>query len=269
MRYKCLISVAFALLLISATNTLADTKKIWNQMPLPIHLPVGHEIRVIFPAPVDLQVPAAIATRLQSLAPNSTMVYWKALEDIEPARIIASSHDGKEIYVLDISASKNGLVDNIMIEDPRRILEEVAITDSGQSIPALKDPAEIVLTRFASQSLYAPARLIPSDAYVMPLETPSLPADFPLMRSSMGEAFRVEPVAQWLGYERYITAVLIQNLSPFSVPIKMQNVRGNFTHATPQHLTLGATGTLEDRTTLFLISDIPFQEAVLSDGYDY
>src|SRR5690606_24927768 len=112
--------------LISATNTLADTKKIWNQMPLPIHLPVGHEIRVIFLAPVDLQVPAAIATRLQSLAPNSTMVYCKALDDIEPARIIASSHDGKEIYVLDISASKNGLVDNIMIDVPRRILEEVA-----------------------------------------------------------------------------------------------------------------------------------------------
>lgn len=247
----------------------SDTKKVWDELPIPLHLRVGHEVRIIFPTAVDLQVPIAIATRLQSLAPNPAMVYWKPLEDFETARVIASSLDGKAIYVLDLSASKHGLADNVMIEDPARVLEEQASAPAPASTIPLADPREIVLTRYASQTLYAPARLVPSNPDIMPLETPSLSLDFPLMRSSIGEHYRTEVVAQWLGYERYITAVLVANLSPFSVPVKMENVRGNFSHATPQHLSLGPAGTLEDRTTVYLISKMPFQEAVLSDGYDY
>jgi integrating conjugative element protein (TIGR03749 family) len=259
----------FLFLSIMSAPTYSDTKKVWEQLPIPLHLRVGHEVRVIFPTAVDLQVPVGIATRLQSLAPNPAMVYWKPLEDFETARVIATSLDGKALYVLDLSASKNGLTDNLIIEDPIRILENQAANSAPPSPSPLADPREIILTRYASQTLYAPTRLMPANPDIMPLEAPSLAANFPLMRSIVGEHYRVEVVAQWMGYERYITAVLLANLSPFAVPVKMENVRGNFSHATPQHLSLGPAGTLEDRTTIYLISKMPFQEAVLSDGYDY
>jgi integrating conjugative element protein (TIGR03749 family) len=260
---------AWLLLSLATVSASADTKKVWEQLPIPVHLRVGHEVRVIFPTAVDLQVPVAIATRLQSLAPNPAMVYWKPLEDFETARVIATSLDGKALYILDLSASQNGLTDNLVIEDPTRVLEEQSSMPAPVATPPLTDPREIILTRYASQTLYAPTRLMPSNPDITPLEAPSLPADFPLIRSTFGEDYRVEVVAQWLGYERYITAVLLANLSPFPVPVKMENVRGNFSHATPQHLSLGPAGTLEDRTTIYLISKMPFQEAVLSDGYDY
>ncbi|MCR6651427.1 MAG: TIGR03749 family integrating conjugative element protein [Cellvibrionaceae bacterium] len=263
------IATRILVLMITSIPAHSDTKKVWDELPIPLHLRVGHEVRIIFPTAVDLQVPVAIATRLQSLAPNPSMVYWKPLEDFETARVIASSLDGKAMYVLDLSASQHGLADNVMIEDPTRVLEEQASMPAPAATAPLADPREIILTRYASQTLYAPTRLMPSIPDIMPLEAPSLPVDFPLMRSSSGEHYRVEVVAQWLGYERYITAVLVANLSPFPVPVKMENVRGNFSHATAQHLSLGPAGTLEDRTTIYLISKMPFQEAVLSDGYDY
>lgn len=263
-------AVGVLILAMLSTRVSSDTKKVWDQLPITLDLRVGQEVRVIFPTAVDLQVPVGIATRLQSLAPNPAMVYWRPLEEFETARVIAASLDGKTIYVLDLSASDSGLADNVVIEDPTRVLEsQSSVVESAPPAAALSDPKEIVLTRYASQTLYAPKRLMPANPDILPLEAPALHVDFPLLRSSMGESYRIEIVGQWVGYERYVTAVLVANLSGFSVPMSMENVRGNFTHATPQHLSLGPAGSLEDRTTVYLISKMPFQEAILADGYDY
>lgn len=276
MKHFCHIStcvkIAVGILVMATLSTRAysDTKKVWDQLPISLHLRVGHEVRIVFPTAVDLQLPVGIATRLQSLAPNPAMVYWRPLEAFDTARVIAASLDGKTIYVLDLSASDSGLADNVVIEDPTRVLEsQVSTEELTPPAVALSDPREIVLTRYVSQTLYAPKRLIPANPDIMPLEAPALHVDFPLLRSSNGESYRIEIVGQWMGYERYITAVLVANLSGFSVPMNMESVRGNFTHATSQHLSLGPVGSLEDRTTIYLISKVPFQEAILADGYDY
>lgn len=248
--------------------TQADTVKVWDNKPLTINIKVNEEVRVIFPTGVNIQVPLSTTQKLQALAPNREVIYWKATAAFDKSRIIATTDDGQDVYVIDLMASPNGLKDSITIEDPRRVLLKNAAKEQPVA-PTLRDPAELVLTRFVAQTLYAPDRLLPTDTNISQLETPTLPIDFPLMQSAKGESYIVEVVGQWGGYGRYITAVLIMNMSRFVVPVNPERVRGNFTHITPQHSHLSEAGTFEDRTTLYLVSDSPFSEAVMEDGYAY
>lgn len=254
-------------------NAWAERTLVWNKLPLTIVLPVGEEIRVTFPTDVTLQLPMSITEQLESLAPNQQVVYWKAKAPFDSIRAIATANDNESVYLIDLVARAGAISEHLHIEDPDRVVHQQASNAdqsfTSDSIQELLDPPEILLTRFASQSLYAPRRLMPvsSDIYAQPISL--LPPTFPLMRSQSGEQFRYSVVGAWSGYGRYITAVMITNLSPISIQINPGLLTGNFTHVTAQHLTLGASGSLEDRTTLYLISNTPFASAIMEDGYGY
>jgi integrating conjugative element protein (TIGR03749 family) len=272
-RIKALLSCCAAML--SAHPTHADVTKVWNNEPLTLNIAVGQEVRVIFPTNVDLQVPLAITNQLQSLAPNRQMIYWKALEGFDKSRIVATADDGKDVYIIDLLATDNGIADNIVIEDPSRVLQvapvqaEMEWNETEESTTTLTDPAEIVLTRFVAQTLYAPDRLLPSDNNIVMLSKPKLPANFPLLQSAKGESYQLEVLGSWMGYGAYITAVQIKNASNKRIDVNPERVRGNFTHITPQHLYLDAAGTWDDSTVLYLVSAKAFESAVVEDGYAY
>lgn len=261
--------VAYFLLLTLSLPVMAEeVTKVWNNEPLTIHIKTGQEIRIIFPTAVELQVPMGITQHLESLAPNPAVVYWRAVQPIESGRILAPSLDGEDLYIIDLIASESGIDQHITIEHPRRVLAKKG-SETTAPAPVRDDPAEVILTRFVAQLLYAPERLLPNNLHINQLPTPELPADFPLLRATRGEAYQVEAVGQWFGYDRYITAVMITNQGAVAVPMDMSNVRGRFTHLTPHHRYLGPNGTLEDRTTLYLVSRTPFHSAVMEDGYAY
>lgn len=267
--------VLYLLLGVIALPALADVRRVWDEKPLTLVLPVNQEVRVIFPTDVDIQVPMGIGERLQSLAPNTRMIYWTATDSFEPARIIATANDGKTVYILDVAANANGIAEDVVIEDPaRQPLQEAPVISEGNAETdaeeaPLEDPTEILLTRFASQTLYAPSRLIPVDARIMTVTSPVLDAQFPLLQSAHGERFAVSVVGAWMGFGQYVTAVLIKNTTSLRFQLDLSRVRGNFTHISAQHLMMGAAGSLEDRTTLYLISSQPFNEALLEDSYAY
>ena len=259
----------------------ADVRRVWDEKPLTLILPVGHELRVIFPTDVNVQVPLGVSEKLTSLAPNPKMILWTAKESFTSARVIATALDGKTVYVIDIEADTNAIKEDILIEDPSRVIasqpatistnnqSETESSSAHENDAILEDPSEIVLTRYASQTLYAPSRLIPTDARLTPVNFLALNKDFPLLQSGQGEHVAVSVVGSWVGFDRYVTAVLIVNQSPIPFEFDASRVRGNFTHITAQHLNIGAKGTLTDRTTLYLISDIPFAEALTEDSYAY
>jgi len=252
----------------------ADRTLVWDKMPLTIVLPVGEEIRVTFPTDVNLQLPMAVTENLESLAPNRQVVYWKAKNPFDSVRAIATSTDNDTVYLIDLVAQEGAVVESLVIEDPDRIVKtQVAASPTFEAtqeqVQELLDPPEILLTRFASQSLYAPRRLMPVNRDIHQQPIAALPANFPLLRSQMGEQYQYAVVGAWSGYGHYITAVMVINTSAVSLHINPGLVMGNFTHITAQHLTLGASGTLEDRTTLYLISDAPFASAIMEDGYGY
>ena len=280
MRCKKYVVWVFILCGLSATIVQADVRRVWDEKPLTLILPVGQELRVSFPTGVNVQVPLGISEKLTSLAPNPKMIYWIATEEFTTARIIATAIDGKTVYVIDVAAEKNAGKDDIVIEDPARVSStntdistdhhESASASSDSDIEdVLDDPAEILLTRFASQTLYAPSRLMPTDARISSVNIFVINKDFPLLQSGHGEQVVVNVVGAWTGFGRYVTALLIVNQTPIAFEFDASRVRGNFTHITAQHLNLGAKGGLTDRTTLYLISDIPFAEALTEDSYAY
>lgn len=257
-----------ALLYCSAAS--AETVRVWDNEPLAIDLQVGEEVRVTFPTDVSLQVPIVLTDKLQALAPNSQLVYWKPTEAFATQRIIATSHDGQSVYILDLSASKNGTGENILIEDPARVVTaQAAEAGTSQVFAEPNDPPEIVLTRYASQMLYAPTRLLPKNPDIFAVEGVQLPEGYLLVQGQMGERYRTSVVGAWSGYGLYLTAVLLVNESSFSVPVRPDLVTGNFIGITPQHLHLGPAGSLEDRTTLYLISRSPFGDALAEGYYGY
>lgn len=274
MKTKLYLIVGCLCVLLHPHSAFADRTLVWNKMPLTVVLPVGEEIRVTFPTDVNLQLPMAVTENLESLAPNQQIVYWKAKSPFDSVRAIATSTDNDTVYLIDLVAQQGALVESLVIEDPDRVVKQQATASPAlqatqEQVQELLDPPEILLTRFASQSLYAPRRLMPvnSDIHQQPIA--ALPANFPLLRSQMGEQYRYSVVGAWSGYGRYITAVMVINTSAISLQINPGLVMGNFTHITAQHLTLGAKGSLEDRTTLYLISDTPFASAIMEDGYGY
>ncbi len=261
------------LLIFSWQSVLAEDKRIWNNLPITIVLPVNKEVRVTFPTDVIIQIPEAIAGNLESLAPNQQLVYWKAKSPFDTQRILATSTDNETVYLIDLVASENQIANEpILIEDPNRLIANSNQDSSDSVLPVmeeLRDPPEILLTRFVAQTLYAPRRLVPQSPDIQAIHINDLPDKFPLMQSQWGEQYQFKIVGAWSGYGRYITAVLVINLSNTPVRINPGLIRGNFTHITPQHLSLDATGKLSDRTTLYLISDAPFESAILEEGYGY
>lgn len=254
----------------------ADSRRVWEDKPLSLILPVGQEIRVVFPTDVDIQVPLAVSEKLTSLAPNNRMIYWTSNEAFPSGRILATAKDGHTVYVLDVSADKSAIKEDIVIEDPSRVSITTPTANSPQASgnsqdepEALEDPVEIILTRFASQILYAPSRLVPSDARIAQTKSKPLDKNFPLLQSGHGERVSVNIVGAWAGFGKFITAVLIVNQSPVEFEFDASRVRGNFTHITAQHMRIGPKSALTDRTTLYLISDVPFAEALTEDSYAY
>lgn len=266
-------SLCLYCLLVLPVCAWADRTLVWDKTPLTIILPVGEEVRVTFPTEVNLRLPMDATQKLESLAPNLRIVYWKANDAFDAVRAIATSVDNESVYVIDLVAQPNALSESITVEDPDRLVAQQGTVDADSPSPGassdLIDPPEIVLTRFASQALYAPLRLMPVNPDIRSHAIAALPADFPLMRSQFSEQYRFTVVAAWSGYGRYITAVMVTNESPVAIQINPGLIAGNFTHVTAQHLTLDVAGSLEDRTTLYLISDIPFASAILEDGYGY
>lgn len=263
-----------------------DARRVWDNRPLPVALPVGKEVRWIFPQDVTVQIPEEMTPKIKTLMPDAHTVYITATEKFSTARVLATSNKDGKVYILDVSAAASNLVEDMRLEDPALLptadnssqakptsrLIETELPDQHNDAPEEKpllDPPEIVLTRFAMQTLYAPSRLMPSSERISRAGNATLPNGFPLMQSTQGERFTFEPVGAWQGFGHYITAVLVVNQSPLRVLVDLTKVRGNFSHITAQHHYIGPKGDLTDRTTLYLVSDKPFNVAVLEDAYAY
>lgn len=266
MKYFYIIGISISFFIGSA-NSYSDTRLVWNGQPISLNIAVGKEVRVRFPADVFYQVPLAVSSKLIALAPNPTMIYLKPTDSFDTARILFQSYDGKSLYIVDLSASDSGITDSVYIEDPSRL--SPPNVDTKEISSTLDDPSEIVLSRFASQVLYGPRRLTPINEDITEINIPVLDHDFPLLRSDMGENYSLFPIKAWSGYGKFITAIVVVNNSEFEVPVKFENVRGSFTNISSQHSYFGPKGSRDNLTTYYLISDTPFDSAILEDSYGY
>ena len=120
----------------------------------------------------------------------------------------------------------------------------------------------VALVRHAAQTLYAPPRLIPrADRIVRaPLRSRDT---VHLVRGAHVEAL---PIAAWRAQGPYgplwVTAVKLRNRLERPVTLDPRDLRGQWRAASFQHARLSGAGASTDTTTVYLVADRRFDQAL-------
>ncbi len=240
----------------------------WERIPLLIPLSVGHERVVFVDRNVRVGFPAALNGKLR-VQSSGGAVYLQASEPFEQTRLQLQDVESGEIILLDISA-KNG---NKVLEPVRLVysgdvssvsekgMQKGSSVSSGSSdveennktvrkAPVYHAPLPVVLTRYAAQSLYAPLRTVEAVSGIHPVNL-RLPSRLTTLYPS--ENVVVSPTGAWGIQDLNVVALKIRNRSSSKVILDARTLSGSFVSATFQHRWLGAVGTPEDTTTLYLV----------------
>lgn len=240
----------------SPTSDMQDgvSRVTFNRRPIPVSLQVGREKLISFPGPVVLHVPAGAEStvRLQTIGRT---VYATALAPFGSFRIIAEDleRDGRQ-FPVDLIA-RQGTVsasDEIEIHAPTANSGPPAQT----SARAEAEPTDMVaLTRYASQMLYAPSRLMPASSAIrqVPVKVAPVPGLY------RGSVVITSPIAAWRTGSLYVTAVRVTNATADAMELDLDQLRGQWLAATAQHNRLGPRGSEADTTALYLVCDKPFE----------
>nr|WP_159465773.1 TIGR03749 family integrating conjugative element protein [Scandinavium goeteborgense] len=260
--------------LLSALAAHADTLVKWDRLPLAIPLKTGTE-RVIF---VDKNVrvgfPPALNGKLRVQSTGGA-VYLKATGDFPQTRLQLQDAESGEIILLDVTASAkmpdatepvkivyDGSVTTL--SNSAGVAGQGAVSDSAASVgdtpsaapakarkkPKHSAPLPVLLTRYAAQSLYAPARTVEAVPGIRPVN-PHLPKTLKALYPS--EPLQTRPVAAWTAAGRSVVAVTVRNTASRKIILDPRALQGQFVAATFQHRWLGPAGSPEDTTTLYLV----------------
>jgi len=242
---RCLLFL-LGLLLIPAAQAVEILH--WQRLPLSVPLIVGQERIVFIDKNVRVGVPASIAGRLRVQSAGGA-VYLRASEPIEPTRLQLQDADTGALILLDISAraAKEGEPEL----EPVRIVEGEATSGSTAQLPPRQTPIPVVLTRFAAQNLYAPLRTIEPVPGIMRV---NLRRDVKLDTLLPTLPVQATALAAWRLENQWVTAVRLTNISGDEIALDPRLLQGDFLTATFQHATLGASGTPEDTTVVYLVT---------------
>lgn len=229
----------------------------WNKAPIQLDLKVGHERLVTLPGPVKVGVPASLQPLLRTQSVNGT-VYLLASAPFDATRVMAQSIDGGQMFLFDVSASKeSGQTHPVQVYVKTNGESHAETMDSSiASQGATARYSYVALTRFAAQQLYAPARLVQDRLGIV--RVPVMREPVSLM---LGGAVDATPLVAWRAGGLYVTAVKLTNRSDQPQTLDPRNLRGTWLTATFQHNRLLATGSDADTTAVYLISARPFEVA--------
>ena len=242
--------ISLWLCLINLSYALQSEHMVWEKVPLSIELPIKQERLIQFPQNIKI-IDQNLSPALDVLKVKSSL-YLKAQDAFKQARIIVQLIPDGEVIILNLNASEqftNTTPIEILTDDPKR--ESEASNSHYEYNP-------IQLTRFAIQALYAPARVqqIPNGIYRTPMQTHKTISLF------YGASIEAHPIASWRGGSLHITAVELKNLLNKSMRLKADNLIGQWQTASFYPSNQLAARTHHESTTVFLVSDIPFHQAI-------
>ena len=224
---------------------------VWEKVPLNIELPVKQERLIQFPQPIKI-IDQNLSPALDILKVKSSL-YLKAQDSFNNARIIVQLIPDGEVIILNLKADNrfnNTTPIEILADDPKR---EEKTTNSYYEYNAIQ------LTRFAIQALYAPERVqqIPNGVYRTPMQTHKT---IPLF---YGASIEAHPIASWRGGSLHITAIELKNLLNESIQLKPDDLIGHWQTASFYPANRLQARNKHESTTIFLVSDKPFHEALI------
>ncbi len=244
-------------------------RRVWRGTPIRVDLPLNSEHIIRFPGATKLRsgllggpVPGL---RVQVLDDH---LYLLAKEPFAATRMIVQTGAGPAV-LLDLAADERfstGAPLEILTAAPASSNINPADERWNDATPPTQEAPEpvgyVALIRHAAQSLYAPPRLIPRAGTITQAPLPDR-GPVALLRGTPLEA---TPVASWRAEGPqsllWVTAVKLRNLSQRPVVLDPRDLRGRWRAASFQHARLSAGGEETDTTTVYLISDRRFAEAV-------
>ena len=267
-----LITVITILVATASQHTMAGDAehRLWQDKPLTIMLPVGQEKIITFPGEVSLNVPEYVQQLSRIQIRSNGSIYWYANDQFPLERIIVKSKFGR-VYLLDISASLNGnsqdviIVDEIINGKYQHTADKqdeppvIVMTGSSNNNGTAAEYDYVDMIRYAAQTFYAPQRLVKQlNVNRFPVKKRNLP----LYR---GQEITLIPLASWRSNTLpalYVTAVRAENITSTLVEIDVRRIRGQWLARAAQHNALGGKGSQTDNTTIYLVSDRPFDEVI-------
>ncbi|HAV1239886.1 TPA: TIGR03749 family integrating conjugative element protein [Salmonella enterica] len=245
----------------------------WQRLPLPVELHTGHERVIFVNRNVRVGSPAVLDGKLRIQSSGGT-VYLRAETDFPDARLQLSDVDTGELILLDVSATKGDALEPVEIRYDEAVYrsdagtedEETGVGDEADllndAVPAPAIPLPVALTRYAAQMLYAPLRTVEPVENIAPVSV-RLPAHITTLLPD--EPVTATPLAAWRLDDTTVTAVKLQNRSGQRIDLDPRHLQGGFLTATFQHSWLGAHGTPEDTTVVYLVTDGGADDAILPE----
>lgn len=219
----------------------------WERLPLAVPLVIGQERVIFVDEPIRVGLPAALAGKLRVQSAGGTL-YLLASEAIAPTRLQLQVIATGEIILLDIAATPGDQA----LEPVRILISEPPTSSENAPTPATEPtPIPVALTRYASQSLYAPLRTVEALPGVRPVPLKRRD-ELPMLLPS--ENVASTPIAAWRLGDYWVTAVKLRNRGAEPLPLDPRHLQARLYAATFQHADLGTAGSPEDTTVAYLVT---------------
>ncbi|MCX8967297.1 TIGR03749 family integrating conjugative element protein [Erwinia psidii] len=239
----------------------------WRRLPLSVSLHVGHERVIFVNRNVRVGYPAELDGKLRLQSSGGT-VYLRASENFPEARLQLFDMDHGELILLDVHATAGDELEPVELryDDVWRsdagTTEAVDMASQIATATEHAGPVPVVLTRHAAQRLYTPLRTVEPVAGIT-----QVPVRLPRVITTLlpSESVSAKPLAAWRLEDITVTAVKLQNRSQQRVDLDPRALQGQFLTATFQHHWLGAHGTAEDTTVVYLVTHGSADRAILPE----
>ncbi len=254
-----------------------------NEKAVNVPLPVGKEIIVKFPQAVThTEVIDGETDKLRQLLRPDGVLMLEAGEAFGEARLIATQLDGN-IVVLDLDAQIGAinhetinLVHQRLKKPKPKIPPKVKKTQVTEKNPYkpdfLRDGASMTkseqtthnvgfknMVQYGFRYFVAPRRLIGD------VSAQSVNVNRQGLKHWVrvwGNQLSIKPLKQWKIHDRYLTVLLVNNLSNQAVAFDPRALRGRLVFAAALQPTLAPSGGLDDQTLWAVITAVPFNQAI-------
>ncbi len=239
--------------------------------PLKITLGVGEERRLTFPDTklvwADVKDKLKPKLDVQIVGKN---LYFKAKDQFKSTRIIVGEDGGSKVYLLDVMATAKKVGNQRLVvvvgedrfavadKDKKVIPESVIATLKRRSTPGTGFKT---LLQYAAREVYAPERLR-SKTVGMHREFINKRPTYHLYR---GNEIHTHPVVAWRSGGLHVSAIKVQNRTNKYLALDPRLLRGKWKSALFYRSQLAPNGNPQDTSTLFLISDSPYVDAIRSN----
>ena len=243
-------------------NQRADETIVWRRAPIQLTLPVGKERFVTFPTEVQFGYNThLLPPSVLRVENDNRTLYLMARKPFRSQRVQAKLANGS-VILMDLSAKKQAEATPVDIVLPKTIRARDNIPKDNRYIDATR-VNYVTLTRYAIQQLYAPERLLRGSSSItrFPMETTHV---VPLFYDGSVSAM---PLASWRGSDLYVTALWVKNGLNQPLRLDPRWLCGDWkTASTYPQSQLAPRGTPlnRDASTLFVVSDRPFSQAIQS-----